>query len=99
MLDASEKAMRFARKGGYEGVLADEPVQALLVRQLEIVGEASANLSAAFVAAHQDWPWREMKSMRNRLIHGYASVDLDEVWATVQNDLPGLTDKLRAVLD
>jgi uncharacterized protein with HEPN domain len=95
MLDACEKAARYAAAVGYDGFLDDEPVQALLIRQLEILGEVSARLSRTFVDAHPTWPWREMKALRNYLIHGYDAVDLEQVWATVESDLPGLAAKLR----
>ena len=48
--------------------------------------------------SHGDWPWRQMRSMRNVLIHGYDTVDLDDVWATIERDVPGVTDKIQAAL-
>jgi uncharacterized protein with HEPN domain len=93
-------ARRFAEKlGSYEAFEADEFLQPGLIRELEVVGEASVHVSAQFCDAHPDWPWKEMRDTRNRLIHGYADVKLRVVWDTVQDDLPGLIEKLEQVLD
>ena len=68
--------------------------QPALIRELEVVGEASIHVSEAFREAHQHWPWKELCDTRNHLIHGYAQVNLQVVWTTVQDDLPDLIAKL-----
>ena len=55
-------------------------------------------MSDEFREAHQDWPWKQLRDTRNQLIHGYAYVDLRVVWDTVQDDLPGLIEKLEQVV-
>jgi uncharacterized protein with HEPN domain len=67
-------------------------------RGIEVVGKASTKVSPAFVAAHADWPWAQMRGMRNVSIHGYAEVDLEIVWNVLQNELPDLLEKLDQVL-
>jgi uncharacterized protein with HEPN domain len=54
--------------------------QDAVVRQLEIIGEASRNLSDAFREAHPQVPWRDIVAMRNRIVHAYFNVDLAVVW-------------------
>jgi uncharacterized protein with HEPN domain len=54
--------------------------QSAIIRQLEIIGEATKHLSAAFRGNHPDIPWQKMAGMRDILIHAYDAVDLDEVW-------------------
>ena len=49
-------------------------------------------MSDAFRSTHPDWPWTEMRSMRNHQTHGYANVDVQIVWATAANDLPRLAN-------
>ncbi len=73
---------------------ADEMLTLALVRLLEIIGEASCNISAEIRLAHSDIPWRQMAATRNRLIHGYFDTDLDIVWSIVATDLPLLIPKL-----
>jgi uncharacterized protein with HEPN domain len=69
-----------------------------LVRLLEIVGEAAARVPEDVKQAESAIPWAAIVAMRNRLIHGYASVDHDIVWQVVQVDLPALVAALDRVL-
>ncbi len=77
------------------------PVSILLnavSRNLEIIGEASQKVGAEFRAAHPEVPWREMKSLRNVLIHNYEGTDPELVWAIVDRDIPMLLEKVRRLL-
>lgn len=68
---------------------ADDQKQDALIRPLEIMGEAVSRVSTAFRTANPDlMPWSTVKAMRNLLIHGYDTVDLDEVWTMVTHDVP-----------
>lgn len=64
-------------------------IQDAVVRNFEIIGEAARNLSPALREA-SNAPWSRMIAFRNRLTHGYWSVDLMLVWGVIQNDLPAL---------
>lgn len=68
----------------------DERTQNAVVRYLEVVGEAGARVSTEMRERASDVPWAAIVGMRNRLVHDYADVDLDEVWKTVTDDLPEL---------
>ena len=65
-------------------------VQDGVIRQLEIIGEASKNLSDTTRNNSQEVPWRDMAGMRDVLIHQYFGVDLSAVWDTVKQDMPEL---------
>ena len=69
-----------------------------LVRLVEIIGEAASRVSQAGQAKYPEIPWREVIGMRNRLIHGYDSVDLNVLWDTVELDLPPLITQLENIL-
>ena len=69
-----------------------------LVRLLEIVGEAAARVSHEMQERYDDVPWPAIIGLRNRLIHGYDSVDLDVLWAVVSTDLPALAERLERIL-
>jgi len=58
-----------------------------VVRNLEIIGEASKNVPAEIKSSHTDIPWKEMAGMRDKVIHEYFGVDIDIVWATITNRL------------
>ena len=68
----------------------DLKTQSAVIRQLEIIGEATRRLSSAFRASHPDIPWQSMAGMRSVLIHDYDQVDMDDVWNTIANDIPAL---------
>jgi uncharacterized protein with HEPN domain len=72
--------------------------RAAVMRQLEIMGEAARRLSEETRLEIPEIPWRQIISMRNRLIHGYDDVDLVIVWETIQNDLPPLIAQLEKVV-
>ena len=74
-------------------------MQDAVVRQLEIIGEASRQLSDDFREQHDDVPWRAIIGMRNRIAHDYLNIDLDVVWDVVQHDLPDLKRRVHEVLD
>jgi len=69
-----------------------------LVRLVEIVGEAAAGVSPDGQAEYPSIPWRQIIGMRNRLVHGYESVDLDVLWDTIEDDLPPLIAELERIL-
>ncbi len=72
-------------------------VQDAIIRRIEVIGEAAANIrknAPAFEHAHPDLPLKDAYDMRNRLIHGYTDVKLDIVWKVATEDLPKLKEML-----
>ncbi|MBM3790232.1 MAG: DUF86 domain-containing protein [Acidobacteria bacterium] len=90
MLIAARDAQAFTSGVTREQLEASRLHQLALLKALETIGEAAARISESFRAGHPEIPWREIVGMRNRLVHSYFEVDLDEVWDTLQNDLPAL---------
>ncbi len=70
-------------------------VQDAIVRQLEIIGEATKKISLDFRNQHQSIPWIDMAAMRDKLIHDYIDVDFNMVWNTASEDIPKLELLLR----
>lgn len=82
--------------------MSDTKTQDAVIRNFEIIGEAAQHLRQRypdFVASHAEIPWRSAYGMRNALTHGYFTVDLAQVWATIRNDLPPFRTLLRALLE
>jgi uncharacterized protein with HEPN domain len=73
--------------------------QDAVIRQLEIVGEATKNLSRDLRSRHPDIPWRRIAGLRDILIHDYMGVRLAAVWEVTQTDLPILKKQIRNILD
>ena len=70
-----------------------------LTRLIEIVGEAAHRVPDPIQAKYPDLPWLQMIGARNRLIHGYDSVDFDILWAIVNYDLPPVIKRIEDILD
>ncbi len=78
--------------------LGHKLVQDAVIRNFEIIGEASNNIEKRFpefVADHPELPLSSAYQMRNAVAHGYFKVDFEIVWKTIQSELPGLYSKVR----
>jgi uncharacterized protein with HEPN domain len=94
---AIKKILRYLESIDEGEFRADELLQDAVIRNLEIIGEAVSKLSAALKANYLDVPWTEISGMRNRLIHGYISVNLQIVWDTVQEILPKFSGRIQQI--
>jgi uncharacterized protein with HEPN domain len=68
--------------------------QDLVVRRLEIIGEATKNLSDEFREKHSDIPWKSIAGLRDVIIHQYFGIKYDRIWNTVVNLLPILKKQI-----
>ncbi len=73
-------------------------VQDAVIRNFEILSEATKRISAEFRLVYPNVPWRDMAGFRDVLIHNYINVDLDVIWEIIQADLPDLSNKIKAIL-
>jgi uncharacterized protein with HEPN domain len=97
ILDAIARIEKYAVRGR-QHFEQDELVQTWIVHHLEIIGEATRGLSAALRSSHPQVPWAQIIAMRNILIHAYFGIDLDEVWAAVERDLPEFKRQIQSTL-
>jgi len=65
---------------------------------LQIIGEAVKNIPDEIKEKCSEIPWRQIAGMRDRLIHGYFTVDLERVWQTIEYDLPPLKETVKKIL-
>lgn len=98
ILQAAKLANEFAAGKSFEEFCADFQCHFAAVRAIEIIGEAANRISEVTRQEHPELPWRQMISMRNRLIHGYDDLDLDIVWDTIRNDIPPLINLLEPLV-
>lgn len=98
MRDHGREALELIRSVDQAAFRRNRLLQLGVVRLLEIVGEAAAHTPASVKSEHPAIPWRDISDLRNRLVHGYATIDLTIVWSILQHDLPVLVAQLDMIL-
>lgn len=98
ILEASKLVVSFIQDVDEETFSEDIMRQSAVVRQIEIIGEATKRLSPEFRDAHSEIPWRQMAGMRDILIHAYNHVDVDEVWHTATDSIPTLVEQVERLI-
>lgn len=94
ILEAINKVERYTHDLDFVAWQEDEKTVDAVIRNLEIIGEASSHLPDEIQALYADVPWNMMKGIRNIVAHEYFGVDLEIVWKTVREDLPALKERL-----
>jgi uncharacterized protein with HEPN domain len=90
ILDAISNAEQFVEGVTKEEFFENKEKQYAVLRALEIIGEATKNLSRDLEAKNREIQWRDIVGMRDKLIHGYFGINLNLVWETVKKNLPDL---------
>jgi uncharacterized protein with HEPN domain len=98
ILDAITQIQNYLHEKSFEEFITNKMLQDAVVRQLEIVGEASRNLAEDFRRLHPTVPWSQIAGMRNRMAHDYLNVDMEIVWDIVMHDLPILKLRMAELL-
>jgi uncharacterized protein with HEPN domain len=87
ILDSCRNIIEFTNGIDFQTFINKRLIQSAVIRELEIIGEATRSLPDEIRKHSKDIPWRKLTGMRDKLIHGYFTVDLKEVWNTVKNDI------------
>ncbi|GHT12471.1 DUF86 domain-containing protein [Bacteroidia bacterium] len=82
----------------YDNFEAQWVEQDAIIRNLEIIGEASVNVSDDLRAQYPDVDWKEMRGMRNFVTHEYFGVSLTIIWDIVANDIPILKKQIQDII-
>ena len=98
IVGACREIAKFIGEGSREEFLSNHMMMSAVVRQLEIVGEATKRLSRAFRDAHPQIPRRRMAGLRDVLIHLYDEVDLDLVWEIAATEISAVREPLARLL-
>ena len=98
IVDAITTIEQFTAGHDYASFAKNKLIQDAVIRELEIIGEASKRLSEAFKLSLPDVPWKNIAAMRDKLIHDYFGVNLEAVWKTVHDDLPPLKEVFKSKL-
>jgi uncharacterized protein with HEPN domain len=97
LIHAAEKILTFTAHKDKAVFIADAQSVSAVSFEVAVLGEAVKHLSGELQSAHSEIPWRKIAGMRNRLIHGYSDIDIDELWNTAIRDVPTLLAQLRRI--
>jgi uncharacterized protein with HEPN domain len=97
MLDHAREVVELTRGRSRADLDKDRLLNLALVRLVEIIGEAAAGIPEEFRARYPHVPWRQTVGIRNRLIHGYDTVNFDILWTIINEDLPTLINQLETI--
>jgi len=96
--EAIRRVVEYTAGMTYQAFLEDTKTQDAVVRNLEIIGEATKSLSKNLRERYPKVPWKSMAGVRDRLIHHYFGVNLDIVWQIVVGELPKVASQLEEIL-
>ncbi|MGH3516510.1 MAG: HepT-like ribonuclease domain-containing protein [Haloechinothrix sp.] len=99
MINAAEHARALTADVTLDQLEHDQLRRDALLWNFTVLGEAAARISEELKTRHPDVGWRRPADTRNRIIHGYWSIDLEILYTTANDQLGGLVKALRSVLD
>lgn len=99
IVDSISNINSYIKGHTHKSFKADSKTYDAVIRNLEIIGEASNNISKRFLTKYSQIDWREPIGLRNKLTHEYFDIDSKKVWQVIKKDLPTLQHKLQALLD
>ena len=82
----------------FDRFIKNKAIQDAVVREIEIIGEATKNLPLEFKDRHPEIPWQKIAGMRNKIVHNYFDIDFKVVWNTVKEDLPELEKQIKRLI-
>ena len=98
IVESARKVCEYVAGVSRHEFIENVQLQDSVVRRLLVIGEASGRLSASFRETRPSIPWREIRGMRNRMVHVYDAIDMNMVWRTARNDIPSLLVELAPVV-
>lgn len=97
MLEAARETISFAANKTKESLAVDRQLVLALTKDIEIIGEAAANITPERREKLPQIPWNKIIGMRNRLIHAYFEIDVNILWNTITEDIPPLISELEKI--
>lgn len=98
ILDCIRKIREYSTGLTFTEFKVNELVQDAIIRNIEIIGEASKHVSLGTKQTYNNIPWKEISGMRDKLIHDYIGVDVKVIWKTVKEDIPLLEKLISEIL-
>ena len=99
MKEASEKILKYTKGLSFEDFLTDDKTIDAVVRNFEIIGEASLRIDEDFRLENPQIEWKKLRGFRNRIVHDYFGIDYEIVWSILSEDLEELIFQLEQLLN
>lgn len=96
---AIERVIRYTSGKSFNDLVNDDMMYYAVVKNIEIIGEAANLLSEDFLASHSHTPWKQVRGMRNYIVHEYFQIDDVVVWGVVTTDIPILHQQILEYLN
>lgn len=97
ILEYMGRAERYIGSLNLEGFLKDNKACDAVIRCIEVIGEATKNIPDRIREKYPSIPWRDIAGMRDKIIHGYFTVDFETVWLVVKEEIPQLKPMITRV--
>jgi len=97
ILHSADKILRYTGGITFESFIEDERTLDAVIRNFEIIGEASARLPEQVREQHHSVDWHRMRGFRNRIVHDYMGIDYAIVWNIITEFLPELIKQVSEV--
>jgi uncharacterized protein with HEPN domain len=97
--DSAQRILNYTSGKTFEEFIKDQMLIDAVIRNLEIIGEATKNLSKEIKQKYTQIEWRKIADLRNIIIHGYFRIDYEILWDIIQNKVPELAVKIKEVIN
>lgn len=92
-----QKIQQYTKDLSFEEFQKNEMIVDAVVRNIEIIGEASNQIPKDVREKHTDIPWKDIIGMRHKIIHDYFGINHERVWNTIFDKLPTLLEKIEEI--
>jgi len=99
ILEAIENVFEFTEGTTFDDYMADKKGKFAVIKNLEIIGEASYKLTKEFIAKHNNVEWKTIIGLRHVLVHGYYQIKDEVAWKIVQKDLVPLQKQIKEIYE
>jgi len=99
MLHSAKKIKGYTENYDFDTFISDEKTVDAVIRNFEIIGEASNRIDLSFKGMHPDIEWQRIRGFRNRIVHDYMGIDYEIVWEIIVDYLDELITKLEKIIN
>ena len=97
ILECIERVQQYTKEGRVY-FFADTKTQDAVIRNLQTLAESAQRISPVLKSRHKEVDWRNIGSFRNVAVHDYLGIDQKQIWAIVEQDLPGFKRQVQIIL-